>query len=107
MCTEPDWRTQTLKIAANHPALEGHFPNEPIIPAVVLLDRLSAYVNESTGTGPLTGFQEVKFLAIVRPDEDLVIRWRRIDSDRIRFEALTQSSLCVLSGIGLSKDTQR
>ena len=31
-----------FSIAPDHPALEGHFPGQPIVPAVVILDAVLA-----------------------------------------------------------------
>ena len=55
-------------IAADHPALPGHFPGNPIVPGVVVLDEvLSA----------LPGRMDIpwaKFHAPLRPAEEFVIR---------------------------------
>ena len=57
-----------VTIAADHPALPGHFPGDPIVPGVVLLDEvLSA----------LPGRMDIpwaKFHAPLRPAEEFVIR---------------------------------
>lgn len=38
MYKEPD--VSTLRIDASHPSLPGHFPGRPIVPGVLLLDRV-------------------------------------------------------------------
>jgi 3-hydroxyacyl-[acyl-carrier-protein] dehydratase len=57
-----------LSIAPSHPAFPGHFPGDPIVPGVVLLDEvLSA----------LPGRMDIawaKFHAPLRPAEEFVIR---------------------------------
>lgn len=74
-----------LEIAADHPAFAGHFPGEPIVPGVVLLDESLSTVAGHLGVG-LAGCTVVsaKFLSPARPGETLVLalaagtdgRWR-------------------------------
>lgn len=48
-------------ISAQHTALPGHFPGAPVVPGVVLLDRVVATLEREWET-PVTGFKQVKFL---------------------------------------------
>lgn len=72
-----------FRIDADHPALPGHFPGRPIVPGVVLLDRLAATL-EQAGGGALAGLPAVKFLAPLLPEQDAELHWRR-DGARVRF----------------------
>jgi 3-hydroxymyristoyl/3-hydroxydecanoyl-(acyl carrier protein) dehydratase len=54
-------------IQADHPALPGHFPGDPIVPGVVLLDA----VMELAGGRHLPS---AKFHSPLRPGEPFVIR---------------------------------
>jgi 3-hydroxymyristoyl/3-hydroxydecanoyl-(acyl carrier protein) dehydratase len=36
-------------VAENHPALPGHFPGNPVVPGVVLLDRVLDAVRREAG----------------------------------------------------------
>jgi 3-hydroxymyristoyl/3-hydroxydecanoyl-(acyl carrier protein) dehydratase len=57
-------------IAADHAALPGHFPDAPVVPAVVLLERIVATVESRIGNSiRIRGIATAKFGASLRPDE--------------------------------------
>ena len=46
-------------IESDHPALPGHFPGRPVVPGVVVLDRVLAAIESAhgpTGALPSAGF---------------------------------------------------
>lgn len=56
-------------VDASHPSLPGHFPGNPIVPGVVLLDRVVEAIEAAHGPlGPLR-LPQVKFLQPLRPGE--------------------------------------
>ena len=70
-------------ISADHPSLPGHFPGQPIVPGVVLLERVIEAIE--TGQGPLPAMRlpQVKFLKPLLPGqrasvqlEGVAPRWR-------------------------------
>jgi 3-hydroxymyristoyl/3-hydroxydecanoyl-(acyl carrier protein) dehydratase len=59
--------------APEHPAFAGHFPGNPIVPGVLLLDAALHHLG-ATHAGLGTGacrISNVKFLSVVRAGEDL------------------------------------
>ena len=77
-----------LTVAADHPAFAGHFPSQPIVPGVVLLDLgLRAIARHRAGGVAKDGMERcrvanAKFLSPVGPGEPL----------RLAFEASTANS---------------
>jgi len=59
---------ETLRIAADHPALPGHFPGRPVVPGVVLLDRVAAALERWRGRR-IAGFAQVKFAQPLLPGQ--------------------------------------
>ncbi len=72
----------TLRIDPAHPALPGHFPGDPIVPGVVLLDHVAARL-EGVGFS-VAKLSMVKFLAPLRPGEAAVLSFHG-DAARLRF----------------------
>ncbi|MFP5467099.1 MAG: hypothetical protein ACLGG8_06165 [Gammaproteobacteria bacterium] len=62
---QADWR-----VPADHPAFAGHFPGQPIVPGVVLLDRVLWMAGQARGTAGWTVAQ-AKFVRPVAPGETL------------------------------------
>jgi 3-hydroxyacyl-[acyl-carrier-protein] dehydratase len=70
-------------IEPDHPSLPGHFPGRPLVPGVVLLDRVVAAIEAAQGpSGPLR-LPQVKFMQPLLPGEQACVeldgaapRWR-------------------------------
>jgi 3-hydroxymyristoyl/3-hydroxydecanoyl-(acyl carrier protein) dehydratase len=78
---------QALRIDAGHPALPGHFPAQPLVPAVILLEHVALALRSWRGQR-LAQVLEAKFLAPLRPDEAAVLRLSEAPAGgkRLRFE---------------------
>ena len=56
-------------IGHDHPALPGHFPGRPVVPGVVLLDRVLEAVEREAGPLRALALPQVKFLQPLLPGE--------------------------------------
>ncbi len=64
---------QSLVVAPDHPSLAGHFPGNPIVPGVVMLDAATALAERRTGRH-VTGVRVAKFRSPLRPGSDCLLR---------------------------------
>ena len=88
-----------VRVATDHPSLEGHFPGNPIVPGVVLLDAVIANVELATGCR-INRVQQAKFQSVLRPNERAVAECF-VNQVTVTFRALTQRGsdmVQVLSG---------
>lgn len=75
-----------LPLAVPHPATEGHFPGEPILPGVVLLDEALRVIEQATGMDATRWrVASVKFLSPAAPGESLLLEHERLSSGAVRF----------------------
>lgn len=56
-------------IDPGHPCLPGHFPGRPVVPGVVVLDRVVAAIEQQHGPLPALRLPRVKFLQPLLPGE--------------------------------------
>ncbi|HET7561273.1 MAG TPA: hydroxymyristoyl-ACP dehydratase [Rhodanobacteraceae bacterium] len=86
------FRTELL-VDASHPSLSGHFPGNPVVPGVVLLERVAAAMKAWRGAA--VGALDAKFLNPLRPGEAAAIELRDGDG-RVRF-SVTHADGAVLA----------
>ncbi len=88
-----------MKISICHPALAGHFPGNPVIPGVVILDEVLRAVSEFLGR-PVrtTGLPNVKFFAPLAPGEEFEIAFESKDGGRASF-AVRSSARTFAAGV--------
>lgn len=96
------WRV----IASNHPSLAGHFPGDPIVPGVVILEEVVQVLEGWRSNCRLEGVPAVKFLVPLRPEEVFTIRLSRQGERLVSFECRRQGQLLVRGQLDVSfKDT--
>ena len=73
-------------VPADHPAFAGHFPGNPIVPGVVLLDRAILFAEQLLGqTNVPWQVGNAKFFSPVGPAETLVFALESKASGSIAF----------------------
>lgn len=79
-------------IPADHPSLPGHFPGRPLVPGVVVLDRVVEAIEAAHGPLGATRLPQVKFLQPLLPGETARIE---LDGEppRWRFRVLRDATL--------------
>jgi len=94
MATEPAPPSdpgRDLVIPADHPALPGHFPGDPLVPGVLLLGHVAAALERERGPLRVTAIRQAKFLAPLRPREPCAIRFADAGPGAARFECRSGS----------------
>ncbi len=84
-----------LRIDAAHPAMAGHFPGRPVVPGVVLLERVAAA--SKAWRGVRVGKLDTKFMRPLLPDEDAVIELHE-DGAQVRFSVIRSDGTVLARG---------
>ena len=86
-----------FRVPADHPCLPGHFPGQPVVPGVLLLDAVQRAIEcllEEQGTAFATlRLPQVKFLQPLLPEQEAVIELDEAAPGRWRFRVLREDTL--------------
>jgi 3-hydroxymyristoyl/3-hydroxydecanoyl-(acyl carrier protein) dehydratase len=58
----------------NHPSYAGHFPGNPVVPGVLLLEL----VVQALGRGAPSAIASVKFHRVLKPGERFEVTWKSV-----------------------------
>lgn len=73
-------------ITAGHPALAGHFPGNPLVPGVVVLDEVLRLAMAVAPECDIVGVDGVKFLRPILPQQQFTVHLAAERDERWRFE---------------------
>lgn len=90
----PDVLPMTFTVPSEHPALPGHFPGEPVVPGVVILDHVLARLPLAAGEARTLAW--VKFLRplLAGQEANVAFEWERA---QLRFTVI-QGGECLVRG---------
>ncbi|NOT84050.1 MAG: beta-hydroxyacyl-ACP dehydratase [Methylococcaceae bacterium] len=76
---------QQYCIAANHPCFAGHFPGNPIVPGVVILDYARDLLQQWQPNCRIKTITQVKFLQPLHPEQAFTITLSQGAANSIKF----------------------
>lgn len=79
-------------VAPDHPSLPGHFPGEPIVPGVLLIEEVLAALHQWRGPIRVKGLPQVKFSSPLRPGVRFDIHLDATAPERYRFQCRVQAA---------------
>lgn len=82
-------------ISSGHPALPGHFPGQPVVPAAVILSRVMEAVRQAYPDARATGIRKAKFLRRLGPEEPFRIDLDPPTGDSLKFVCRTADAIVV------------
>lgn len=99
---------QTFLIKKDHPCLQGHFPGNPIVPGVVILDEVASIILQQNRAFKIIGFSSVKFLQPLLADQDVSVELDNTmvvnaDHSKIKFSVLNSGDLIAQGEIKLEE----
>ncbi|MBP1152591.1 hypothetical protein [Methylocaldum sp. RMAD-M] len=76
-------------VSSDHPALPGHFPGNPVVPGVVILDEIACLWLAGHPGFRLAGIPAAKFLSVLRPDEPCRVQFDDAGEKSVKFDCFS------------------
>lgn len=82
-----------FSIPADHPSLPGHFPGRPVVPGVVLLDRVLEAIESGGAASGALRLPQIKFVRPLLPEQTARIELQAQDGQAWRFRIVRGDEL--------------
>ena len=93
-------------IDPSHPSLPGHFPGAPVVPGVLVLERVFAAIEAVHGPLGATRLPQVKFVQPLLPGEQAEVELAEVaiegEAPRWRFRVLRGEALVASGEVALA-----
>ncbi len=97
-------RSVDFSISATHPSLVGHFPGNPVVPAVLLLEQVRLRLSELIADRRIGEIRQVKFHHPLLPEQQALLDLEMNDS-RVRFSISRADQLISRGEIDLTNES--
>lgn len=74
-----------FSVPKTHPSLVGHFPGNPIVPGVVILDEIFQTIESEWQKNSISCISFVKFIKPLRPEQKVTLIIEEKDSLTLKF----------------------
>ncbi len=101
----PGYYSGRVHFVANHEIFAGHFPGQPVVPGVCMMDMVQEQVERGVGSPLwLKKASQVKFLQMLLPDSQpiLELKWEKGEGNQWKVQATikeNQGTMFRLQGI--------
>jgi len=89
-------------ISAEHPSLPGHFPGAPMVPGVVMLERVVAAIRAASGEATISGMPAVKLLRPLLPGQAFEIVLEQAGVSQWKFRCESADGLLAQGSVSLA-----
>lgn len=90
--------SETMLISKEHPALAGHFPDNPIVPAVVILDRLIRLWQKKSHLS-IKQINNAKFTRPLRAEVICTVQYSEKGQQKVEFLVLDEAQNVMCKGL--------
>ena len=89
--------TAALTVAADHPALPGHFPGQPIVPGVLLYNLIAELIQQHYPAQRIKTIKKIKYLQTVAPDQPLLLEMKAANNAKLSFICRDQGDTSIVA----------
>ena len=89
-------------VQADHPSLQGHFPGNPVVPGVVILNEIVRRVEQTFMSQTVAGINYIKFIKPLRSDIEVELRFDEGKTGVVSFACEGNESVIVKGQLVLS-----
>ncbi len=88
--------SQQFCISRTHPSLSGHFPGNPIVPGVIILDYVQLTLQHWQKAAYIKTFVQVKFLQPLAPEQSFTIFLKQVSTELCKFTCASETQKFVV-----------